>query len=150
MQLDEVSAVLASADFFEVCDAEQRRLLAFVSEAKRFAPGSTIFTLGEEADGAHILISGEVSVTTDPLGKRPPRLVSEAGTLLGEMGLVLSRPRRATITAVDAVETLLVPRQAFLKLAGQFPDLAARAAERIERELGQFLGSIDKVRKRMR
>ena len=43
MQLDDAATILGRADFFEVCDAEQRRLLAFASERKRFRPGATIY-----------------------------------------------------------------------------------------------------------
>jgi CRP-like cAMP-binding protein len=149
MQLDDVAAVLASADFFEVCDAEQRRLLAFVSEAKRFPAGGRLFTYGDISDGAYVLISGSLSASDKPDGEGEMRVISEPGTLLGELGLVLARPRRATVTAKTTAETLFVPRQAFLKLAAQFPALAERAAERIERDLSSFLGAIDQVRKRI-
>ncbi len=40
MQLDDAATILARADFFEVCDAEQRRLLAFASERKRTGPAA--------------------------------------------------------------------------------------------------------------
>ena len=39
MQLDDAATILGRADFFEICDAEQRRLLAFASERKKFRPG---------------------------------------------------------------------------------------------------------------
>ena len=62
------------------------------------------------------------------------------------MSLIVAKPRPVTLKAVDQVETLLVPRTAFMKLCNQAPDLAGRAAERIRRELSGYLGAIEKVR----
>ena len=47
MQLDDAATILSHADFFEVCDAEQRRLLAFASERKKYRPGSIIYKSGD-------------------------------------------------------------------------------------------------------
>ena len=57
MQLDDAATNLSHADFFEVCDAEQRRLLAFASERKKYRPGSIIYKSGDVPDGAHVLRS---------------------------------------------------------------------------------------------
>jgi CRP-like cAMP-binding protein len=62
------------------------------------------------------------------------------------MSLVVAKPRPVTVKAIDTVETLLVPRTAFMKLANQYPVLAARAAERIRAELLGYLGAVSTVR----
>jgi len=61
------------------------------------------------------------------------------------MSLVVARPRPVTVKAIDNVETLLVPRSAFLKLASTTPDLAVRVADRIRDELVGYLGEIEQV-----
>jgi CRP-like cAMP-binding protein len=148
MQLDDTATILAHAEFFEICDAEQRRLLAFASERISFAPNEVIYQSGTVADGAHVLIRGMVSTVPDDKAEKPYR-TSQHGTLLGSMALVLPKPRPVTISAVDAVETLLVPRSAFMKLARQFPDLAQRAVARIQSEMTSYIDAIEKVRTRM-
>jgi CRP-like cAMP-binding protein len=65
------------------------------------------------------------------------------------MALVVAKPRPVTVKAIDAVETLFVPRSAFLKLAQQNPDMAARAADRVRRELTGYLNSIERLRPKM-
>lgn len=145
MQLDDAATILGRADFFEICDAEQRRLLAFASERKKYRPGSVIYAAGDTPEGAHVLVAGTVS-STHTGGEDNPYLIHESGSLLGAMSLVVSKPRHLTLKAVDAVETLFVPRNAFMKLANQSPDLAARAADRIRGELLGYLSAIDKVR----
>lgn len=148
MQLDDAATILGRADFFEICDDEQRRLLAFASERKRFRPGSVIYNSGDIPEGAHVLISGTVATTQQGL-EGNPFLIHASGAVLGAMALVVAKPRPVTVKAVDAVEALFVPRSAFLKLVQQYPDLAARAASKIRRELTGYLGAIESLRGKM-
>jgi len=148
MQLDDTATILGRAEFFSICDADQRRLLAFASERKKFRPGAVIYASGDVPEGAHVLISGTVATTHDGV-ENNPFLVHEQGAVLGAMSLVVARPRPVTLKAVDMVETLLVPRSSFLKLANQYPTLAARAAERIRGELLGYLEAIEGMRGRI-
>ena len=75
-----------------------------------------------------------------------PFVITSQGALLGAMALVVAKPRPVTVKAVDNVETLFVPRTAFMKLANQEPDLAARVAARIRVELSGYLGEIERIK----
>lgn len=145
MQLDDATTILGRADFFEVCDAEQRRLLAFASERKKFRPGSVVYQAGEVPEGAHVLVSGTVASYQEG-DESNPFVITAQGTVLGAMSLVVAKPRPVTIKAVDNVETLFVPRAAFMKLANQAPDLARRAADRIRGELMGYLSAVEQVK----
>jgi len=145
MQLDDATTILGRADFFEVCDAEQRRLLAFASERKKWRDGSVIYQAGEVPEGAHVLVSGTVATYQDG-DESNPFVISTQGAVLGAMSLVVAKARPVTLKAVDNVETLFVPRSAFMKLATQAPDLASRAAERIRRELSSYLNAVETVK----
>ena len=145
MQLDDATTILGRADFFEVCDAEQRRLLAFASERKKYRAGSVLYEAGEIPEGAHVLVTGTVA-TYQEGDDSNPFVISAQGSVLGAMSLVVAKPRPVTLKAVDNVETLFVPRSAFMKLCNQTPDLAARAAERIRRELTGYLTAVEAVR----
>jgi len=142
MQHDDAAIILGNADFFEICSAEERRMLAFASERKRYAASNIIAKSGEVPEGAMVLISGTVSVTPDGAGEPNPYVVSQTGTLIGSAALVIAKPRPMTITAVTIVEVLFVPRRAFLKLANQSPELARRAAQRIRADLSSYLEAL--------
>lgn len=148
MELDDAATIIGRADFFEICDAEQRRLLAFASERKRFRPGEPLYKAGDVPEGAHVLVKGTVASYQSGDADNP-FVVTTPGAMLGAMALIVSKPRPVTIKAIDQVETLFVPRTAFMKLANQSPDLAVRAAERIRRDLGQFLNAVEAVRPRI-
>ena len=145
MQLDDATTILGRADFFEVCDAEQRRLLAFASERKKYRPGSIVYQAGEVPEGAHVLVTGTVASYQEG-DDANPFVITAQGTVLGAMSLVVAKPRPVTIKAVDNVETLFVPRAALMKLANQAPDLARRAADRIRGELMGYLNAVEQVR----
>jgi CRP-like cAMP-binding protein len=145
MQLDDAATILGRADFFAICDAEQRRLLAFASERKKYRPNSVLYQAGEVPEGAHVLVSGTLATYQDGDDDNP-FVISSPGAVLGAMSLVVAKPRPVTVKAVDVVETLFVPRSAFMKLATQSPDLAARAAQRIRQELAGYLGAIETMK----
>ncbi|HEX4297191.1 MAG TPA: cyclic nucleotide-binding domain-containing protein, partial [Devosia sp.] len=115
------------------------------SERKKFRAGSVIYEPGEVPEGAHVLVSGTLA-TYQAGDEANPFVISTPGVVLGAVSLVVAKPRPVTVKAVDNVETLFVPRSAFLKLCNQAPELAARAADRIRRELSGYLTAIEKVR----
>ena len=148
MQLDDAATILARTEFFQICDGEQRRLLAFASERKRHKPGSVIYKSGDVPTGAHVLVAGTIA-TMQGEDEGNPFVVSKPGSLFGANSLVVARPRPVTIKAIDQVETLFVPRSAFMKLCNQFPDLAARAADRIRKDLMGYVDAIETLAPKM-
>jgi CRP-like cAMP-binding protein len=148
MQIDDAATILAEADFFDICTDDERRLLAFASERKFFPAGDPIFMAGDVPTGAHILVSGTITLAAK--GDPNPRTVSSPGTIVNAIALIVARPREIDVVAVNIVETLLVPRSAFLKLLNQSPDLAQKAAERIRGELIQFMTAVTETGKKFR
>ena len=145
---DDAAEALAQAEFFDICDDEQRRLLAFAGDLRHFDPDSVLYKSGEVPQGAFVLISGTLKAKPDGAGK--PYAISQAGSVVSAMALILSKPRPVTFTAVTDCEALFVPRAAFLKLVQQSPELAQRAVARVEQELSGYLGALEPVGRRMK
>jgi len=142
MELDDNASVLLGAEFFRICDPEQGRLLAFASERRIFAEGDLLYARGEMGDGAYVLIAGAVTLGDGAHTGGKPYTVSEPGTVVGETGLMLRRPRRSSARAASEVEVLFVPQSAFIKLVKQYPAMAERAAARIRSEIDDYLGAM--------
>ena len=100
MQLDDATTILGRADFFEVCDAEQRRLLAFASERKKWRAGSVIYQAGDVPDGAQVLVSGTIA-TYQQGDDAKPFGIATSGATLGAMSLVVAKPRPVTVKVRD-------------------------------------------------
>lgn len=68
MQIDNAAGILAGTDFFAICTDEERRLLAFASERKRYPAGAIITQPGDVPIGAQVLVTG-----ASASGHRPNR-----------------------------------------------------------------------------
>jgi CRP-like cAMP-binding protein len=147
---DDAAEALAQAEFFDICDDEQRRMLAFAGDVRHFEPDAVLYQAGAVPQGAFVLVSGTLKAKPEGPGAGKPYAISEPGSVVSSMALILAKPRPVTITAVTECQALFVPRTAFLKLVQQSPDLAQRAVARVERDLGNYLGAIEPVGRRMK
>ena len=147
---DDAADALARAEFFDICDDQQRQLLAFAGDRRQHEPDAVLYQAGDVPDGAHVLISG--TLKAKPEGELPgkPYAISEPGSVVLTMALILSKPRPITVSAVTECTTLFVPRHAFMKLVQQSPELAQKAVARIERDLGSYLGALEPVGRKMK
>lgn len=145
---DIAAEALAQAEFFDICDDEQRRMLAFAGDQRLFDADAVLYQAGEVPQGAFVLISGTLKAQPDGPGQ--PYLVSEPGSVVSAMALILAKPRPITMSAVTESQTLFVPRYAFIKLIQQSPELAQRAIERVQQDIGSYLGALEPVSRRMK
>jgi len=91
-------------------------------DARTVKAGSTIFREGDEASELFVIKSGQVRVQ---IGNRT---ISELGaeSIFGEMALIDSEPRSATVTAITDVELVPVSEKQFLFLVSQTPYFALK------------------------
>jgi CRP/FNR family transcriptional regulator, cyclic AMP receptor protein len=91
-------------------------------EARSFRAGDVIFREGEEAKDLYVIKSGQVRVQ---IGNRT---VTELATdsIFGEMALIDSEPRSATVVAITDVELVPVSEKQFLFLVSQTPYFALK------------------------
>ena len=147
---DDAAEALGQAEFFDICDDEQRRMLAFAGDMRHFDADAVLYQAGDVPQGAFVLIEGTLKARPEGPGAGKPYAISEPGSVVSAMALILAKPRPVTISAVTDTRTLFVPRTAFLKLVQQSPDLAQRAVARVERELGNYLDALEPARRKMK
>jgi CRP-like cAMP-binding protein len=86
-------------------------------ELKSLTPGELMIEEGEEADGVYWLSAGEVEVTRRNQDKETITLAQlNAGSIIGEMGLITKSPRVATVTAMVYTQAIVLPSQAYALL----------------------------------
>jgi CRP-like cAMP-binding protein len=141
MDDDVASGHFRAIDLFSGFDDEQLRLLNFVSENQSLARGEVLYDAGEPADGAYVLISGQLEAIHTP-AEGGARYAISPPALVGELGLMLTRPRATQIAAKTAAEVIFVPREPFLKILRTDPELAGEVAEILRGELARYLDSI--------
>jgi hypothetical protein len=100
-----------------------------------YAEGQVLFREGDPADSVFRLLSGSVDILRDLDGD--PILLGTigAGQLIGEMGVVESRPRNATARTASEVEVeILTPPEFFDQVTGS-PQAARELIQRLSRRL---------------
>jgi sulfate permease, SulP family len=108
---------------------------------REFAGGETICREGDDGDRMWLLAKGSVSVRIVlPDGRGDRRVASLArGTTIGEMALVESARRSATIVADEDVVCYELSRGGFDLLRSEYPVVATRLLSNLSRELARRL-----------
>jgi CRP/FNR family transcriptional regulator, cyclic AMP receptor protein len=122
---------LKSIDLFSQLPGEDLVRVAQIAEEVQFEPKETVITEGEIGDSMYLIIDGRVEVLK---GKS---LVLELGAkeCVGEMAILDSEPRSATVRAATPVSALKIEREDFYDLLTQKLELAQGIIKVLTRRL---------------
>jgi CRP/FNR family cyclic AMP-dependent transcriptional regulator len=124
-------------------DAEDRRALLARMRRKHFAKGDVIFYEGDSGEVLHLIDEGHVSVrVATPDGDTAVLRVLGPGDMFGEYVLITSGPRAATVTALDAVETMCLGQEDFHRLRTEHPYLDALLLDSAIREVRRLSAAL--------
>jgi CRP-like cAMP-binding protein len=90
-------------------------------ETRTFDRGEKLVAHGEETQGLHLIVSGEVAVVAREGGGRVMLATRLAGDTVGEVELVLCQKANVDAIAVRATATLLLPPEEFFALVRDHP-----------------------------
>lgn len=124
MALESEVETLRAVPIFRGLDPRRLKLIAFTSQRLSFRTGDVMFRQGNDSDCAYVVLDGSAEVVLDtPSG---PLVVSRIGShsIVGEMGVITGAPRSATVMALTEVTVLRLPKDHFLSLLEEFPQLA--------------------------
>jgi CRP-like cAMP-binding protein len=122
---------LARVPIFESCTADEVSSIAAVAQEHTYAPGQIIVTQGTPGQAFYLITEGRVAIERD--GAVLGAFV--AGDFFGEMSLLDSAPRSATIRAVDQTRCLMLSSWDFKSLLERTPSIAIRLLEVLSRRL---------------
>jgi CRP-like cAMP-binding protein len=120
------------------------RILAIGVETFPVQAGQVLFTSGDAADGAYIVLQGSFSLKSDRAGQ--PELVAMPGTLLGESALLAETKRPATATARENAKVMRISRSMFVRMLEGYPDAAQRLRNMVLSRSDQWAREMDNVR----
>ena len=124
--------VLAGMDMFRALSNAERETLIESLEERSYAVGKEILKQGDPGEDFFIIKSGSVRVTQTQQGSTRVETIKEklgAGEYFGEMALLNSEPRMATITATTEVVCMQLARDTFVSLLGPLSTILNREAE---------------------
>ena len=125
--------LLRQVPLFAGCSKRELGEVASLADELSFPAGKTLIEQGRAGHEFFVLVEGDVEVRAK--GRKAESM--GAGSFFGEMALVSSRPRNATVTTTTPSRVLVVDEQAFRRLLHSSPQiqlkilqtLADRAAE---------------------
>ena len=134
------AAALRKVPFFEGLTPEDLDRLARIGRKRQFAAGESIVVEGQIGGGLFIILSGSASLQaggkTHTLGP---------GQFFGEMALLAGKPRSATVTAAEPVETLTLETMYFRPFLNKNPSVAVTILEVVAERLREVQDRIDRT-----
>jgi CRP/FNR family cyclic AMP-dependent transcriptional regulator len=133
---DRVMQLLAGVELFSELDEEEMARVAKLAQIRSAPKDTTIFHAGDPADAVFIVANGKVKiVVTSSDGKEFILTVLGAGQVFGEMALLESAPRSASVITVTAVELLVINRHDFHHLLNTAAGISRKLLTILSRRL---------------
>ena len=101
-------------------------------------PDKDVFREGDAGDAVYLIVKGKVRVFVGG-GDRPETTINELGpgACIGEMAVLDSAPRSATVRALERTRALRVPGAGFKRVMSERPEMSeAIVAELVRRMRG--------------
>jgi len=122
--------------FMPALDSQARAELQALGRRRKFPKGAVLFAEGQTSDRVMVVLSGRVKVSyLTEEGKEVVLGLAGPGELLGEMSFLDRDPHSASNTALDTVETLVIPSADFQEYLGQHPAAAMALLRLLSRRL---------------
>jgi CRP/FNR family cyclic AMP-dependent transcriptional regulator len=123
--------------FSSVSDEDLESIASLLIE-RRFPKHKTIVEEGLPGDYMYVIREGRVKVTKlSGDGREKILEMLEEGSFFGEMSLLDSAPRSASVKALTEVRILALARNDFLNVLGRSPDIALAVIHELTQRLRQ-------------
>jgi CRP-like cAMP-binding protein len=116
---------LQTARLFAELSPSERREVAAEFELRRARAGTELMVRGKRADAVFITLTGQVEIA-GPSGESH---VEGAGMMFGHASMLEGSPCDLEVRTVDTLLVLRLPKQAFSRVAMQYPAILMRLAE---------------------
>ncbi len=120
---------------------EALRLLAFSVETVSVRPGEVLFERGAPAEGAYVVVNGKIALKAGD----SDRTVG-AGTLIGEMALIVPTERPCDAVALEPTRLIAIPRPLFRRVLTEFPEIAETIRQKLVTRVRGEQAALDRVR----
>jgi len=122
---------LKSIDLFRALPSEELAQIAEIAEEQPLSSGDQVFGEGEPGDALYLIVEGKVKVHKGT--KELVRL--SIRDVFGEMAVLDSEPRSASVTAVEDSVCLKIGRDDFRDILSERPEIAMGVMKVLTRRL---------------
>lgn len=109
---------------FELCSKRDLRRIAALADERELDAGTELIREGEPGSEFYVVVEGDIDV------RRGKRRVTQlgAGSFVGEIALLSSSPRTATVVATTPLRVLAIEGRDFVELLDSLPELWLKVA----------------------
>jgi CRP/FNR family transcriptional regulator len=131
---------------FAHVDEEGLRAIAAQMRRRKFRRGEVIFHQDDTGDSLQVVVAGSVKIVLPSQEGDEASIASlPPGEFFGELALLDGAPRSTTATAVEATETLTLPREPFLALIENDPRIMRALLQTLAEELRRLTGHVEEL-----
>ena len=122
---------LKSIDLFRALPSEELAQIAEIAEEVPFGAGDPVFLEGELGDALYLVVEGGVKV------HNAEKLLASLGErdVFGEMAVLDSEPRSASVTVTSEAVLLKIGRDDFREILAERPEIALGVIKVLSRRL---------------
>lgn len=131
-------AALERVPFFSGLEADDLGNILRVGRPVSFEAGQTVVERGDPGDAMYIVLAGVAEVD---VGGRSHKL--KDGDFFGEMAVIAGKKRMATVRAVEPVQALRIPADAFQAFLLEHPQVALTMMKSMVERLREVQERID-------
>ena len=135
---------LAKVPIFAQLAEPEREAIAARASRLRLAAGEWLFREGEDADALFVVRAGRLDVVAEGDGKLIR--VLGRGAALGELALLTSMPRSASVRAARDSDLIAIGREDFERLLGEQPSVSLALNKALGAQLRDSVGSFPQSR----
>jgi len=147
MSIDDDVSLLVRVPTLHLLGRDALRVIAIGSEQQEFSRGSVLFREDEQADCGYVVQSGAFRISAgDGSGHE---VIAERGTLIGELALLVSMPRRSTAVATEYASVIRITRSLFQRVLDSDPDAALRLRNDMAARVNELAGDFVSVRTKL-
>ncbi len=131
--------------FADLGEADLEAVIASV-RTRRYRRGEVIFHQGDPGDALHIVLSGRVKISSpSETGVEAILATLRPSEFFGALALLDGAPRSATATAVNATETLVLPREQFHRLVDEVPSIRDHVFAELAHEIRRLTNHVEEL-----
>lgn len=149
MDLAEETDLLRKIPLFAKMETSKLKLLAFASEIVSFDTGDTVFSSGESADYAYVIMHGSVDIVTETDSGTVVIGTLTQNQLIGELGLLNNAPRNATLIAKDNLKAMKITGDMFFRILRENAEVALDVIRMLSDKLSRTHAKLETLQKRV-
>jgi CRP-like cAMP-binding protein len=128
--------LLKELELFSELNDQELEEVAALAQVRKIDTDTTVFHEGDTSDAIFVVVNGRVKiVTTSSDGKEFILTVLGAGQVFGEMGLLETAPRSASVISITEVELLVIKIADFDHLLNSSPGISRKLMAILSRRL---------------